>query len=174
MSFQTELFIPKATFYEVNWWERRMHIDGPFRGMLAHTGRNAMERYSTLGTNYEVENRIRETLKEESRQAAQEYANAVSIGNMTTLRRFLEASLRKTTNPLKYVLHFELMFTKDDRDALRKRMRTLLGSRYNRITKTNLEQVIKSVMGFTRKRELLIPEWADDKRLWVPDKSIGS
>jgi hypothetical protein len=166
-SLQTELFLPMPTLYEVNWWERKMHIDGPFRGALKRTGHNSLETYSDafIGEHFA----LKQKLREESTAAAQQYANAVSIGNMTTFRRFLTTSIQKSDQPTKYVLHFQLMLNRAGRDSLAKRIKEFT-MRCGRVSKTNVDRVTKLLLGFTRKRELLIPEWADDKSLWVPPK----
>jgi hypothetical protein len=31
-----------------------------------------------------------------------------------------------------------------------------------------IDQVVKFILGLTRKRHLLVPEWADDTTLWNP------
>jgi hypothetical protein len=167
-SLQNELFLPTPTFYEVNWWERKMHIDGVFRSSFSRLWQNTSnERYALI-----------DALREESKEAAQQYANAVSIGNLTTLRRFLKSSIQKSTMPIKYLLHFELMLNSQGRDLLNRKARSFgfyrkTGHNVGN-AEVSVEQMIKLLMGFTRKRELLRPEWADDGRLWVPDKSIGS
>jgi hypothetical protein len=125
-----------------------------------------MARQSEWSDQYKA---VREMLRKEAFDAAQHYANAVSIGNMTTFRRFLTASLQKSDQPSKYVLHFELMLNHAGRDSLCKRVKEFT-MRCGRVSKTNVDRVTKLLLGFTRKRELLIPEWADDKSLWVPPK----
>jgi len=163
-SLQTELFLPTPTLYEVNWWERKMHIDGAFRGGFNRIGRNAMARQSEWSDQYKE---VREMLRKEAFDAAQHYANAVSIGNMTTFRRFLTVSLQKSDQPTKYVEHFTLMLNRTGRDSLCQRIKEFT-MRCGRVSKTNVDRVTKLLLGFTRKRELLISEWADDKSLWVP------
>jgi hypothetical protein len=165
-SFQTELFIPTPTLYEVNWWERKMHIDGAFRGGFNRIGRNALTQYSEWSNEHKE---TREMLRKEAFEAAQHYANAVSIGNMTTFRRFLATSLQKSDDPVKYVQNFEQMLNRSGRDNFTRRVKEFT-MRCGRVSKTNVDRVTKLLLGFTRKRELLIPEWADDKSLWVPPK----
>jgi len=168
-SLQAELFIPTPTLYEVNWWERKMHIDGAFRGGFNNIGRNA------LGSQYqpnewsEHSRELREMVRKEAFDAAQHYANAVSIGNMTTFRRFLTTSLQKSDQPSKYVSHFQFMLNRDGRDLFLKKVAEFT-MRCGRVSKVNVDRMTKLILGFTRKRELLIPEWADDKSLWVPPK----
>ena len=167
-SFEAELYLPTPTYYEVNWWERKIHLDGSFRASFKRLGCNALNNYP--GTSYAQEIALKQRRQEEAMVAARQYANAVSIGNMTTFRRFLTTSLQKTVDyHQKYVLHFELMLNRNGRDLLHKRLKEFT-MRCGRIRKTNADKVTKLLLGFTRKRELLIPEWADDKGLWVPPK----
>lgn len=163
-SLSAELFIPNPTYYEVNWWERTLHLDGAFRGGFNQIGRNALEHHALMHST-EAERTKWHKTQEEAKQAAQQYANVVSVGNMTTFRRFFTTSIAKSAMPRKYVLHFELMLNKAGRDLLAKKLKM-----FGRVGKTNIERVTKTLLWFTRKRELLIPEWADDKRLWVPVK----
>ena len=102
-----ELFLPKPTYYEVEWWERKLLLDGPFRGSFERIGRNALDRSYMAFDERAAE--LRRALQQESKDAAQQYANAVSIGNMTTFRRFFTTSIAKSAEPRKYALHFELM-----------------------------------------------------------------
>ncbi|MFA5766870.1 MAG: hypothetical protein WC919_03025 [Candidatus Paceibacterota bacterium] len=166
-SLEAELYLPSPTYYEVEWWRRRLLLDGPFRGTFKRTGHNALETYADQ---YGQERMAaRQRAREQAMDAAQQYAQAVSIGNMTTFRRFLTTSLQKTDEPTKYVLHFELMLNRVGRDQLARRLKEFT-MRCGRVSKTNVDRITKLLLGFTRKRELLIPEWADDKGLWVPPK----
>jgi hypothetical protein len=165
-SLQTELFLPTPTLYEVNWWEREIHIDGSFRGGFNGIGRNALIRHSEWSDQHKI---LRETLRKEAFEAAQKYANAVSIGDMTTFRRFFTTSMQKTDEPIKYVLHFQLMLNRIGRELLAKRLKEFT-IQCGRVNKTNVDRVTKLLLGFTRKRELLTSEWADNKSLWVPSK----
>jgi hypothetical protein len=163
--FQTELFIPTPTLYEVNWWERKMHIDGAFRGGFNRIGRNAMTQHGEWSNEHKE---VREMLRKEAFEAAHHYANAVSIGNMTVFRRFLATSLQKSDRPTSYIEPFTMMLNQDGRSALAQKL-VAFTLRCGRISKANVNHATKLLLWFTRKRELLIPEWADDKRLWVPD-----
>lgn len=167
-SLEAELFIPTPTYYEVEWWQRKLSLDGSFRSEFKRVGHNALENVPGIYALREEITRKRR-MQQEAMGAAQQYANAVSIGNMTTFRRFITTSLQKTEMPTKYVLHFELMLNHNGRDRLKRRLKEFT-MRYGRISKTNINQMTKLLLGFTRKRELLIPEWADDKGLWVPPK----
>jgi len=133
------------------------------------------------------------TIEEEKKlafEAAKEYAQAVSIGNLTALRRFLETSLRRSGIPSMYLERFaEGMLTKAGRDEYLQAMRRVFGkmfslfqiespqnaaySRYGIGSGSKLvdagqrlDAAIAITMGYTRKRKLLIPAWADDKNLW--------
>jgi hypothetical protein len=164
--FETELWLPTPTYYEVDWWRRYVHLDGGFRSYFGRIGRNALDMYSA--ENLAANRNLRAVLQEEALDAAKQYANACSIGNMTTFRRFLTASLQKTQTPLKYVQRFELMLTRAGRDLLAKKMKHFQLTRC--VSTEAVGRLTKGLLWFTRKRELLIPEWADDKGLWVPEK----
>lgn len=141
--------LPPDTKYEVAWWKRQVKIDGGYSGAY-HDASDALE-------------------------AATEYANRTSIGNLTLLRQFVETSMRKSERPNAYYDNFHSMLTIDGRNQLGSKVRNIVGSSYltENIVKSNLDKLVKIMMGFTRKRGLLIPEWADDAKLWkAPTHSI--
>jgi hypothetical protein len=164
-SLQTELFLPVPTLYEVNWWQREIHIDGSFRGGFNRIGRNALSLYGRS----EQHKSLHKMLQNEAFEAAQKYAMAVSIGSITTFRRFFATSMQKTDEPIRYVLRFESMLNRVGRELLTKRLKEFT-MQCGRVNKTNVDRMTKLLLGFTRKRELLTSEWADDKSLWVPSK----
>lgn len=176
MSHQSELFLPAAqlylptpTLYEVNWWERTLHIDGAFRGGFNGIGRNGLARYSA--ENMAARRGVNQLLEQEAKKAAQQYANAVSIGSMTALRRFLTTSMEKSVMPWRYIELFKEMLNAAGQNKFLQKIGSLT-MRRGRIETRNAKNATKVMMWFTRKREFLIPEWADDKRLWVPNKSV--
>ena len=140
--------VPEETRYEALWWERRVKIDGSYSGLVFDAP--------------------------QALAAATKYADGVSIGSMTALRRFLETSLRKTDRPSAYVDRFALMLTKGGRDDFHQKLKTLYNCKhnlletfgFNRIPPDKLESIIKLMMGYTRKRNLLVPAWADDAKIW--------
>jgi hypothetical protein len=143
-------FLPKDTRYEARWWDRTVVLDGRYHGPVE--------------------------FKDEAVTCATTYAQQVSIGNLTTLRRFLESSLRVTGNIAGYVSHFVqgLIVTKH-RDLVANKIGSLLQCSYSKATrffierkaKDKLDSLIKLLLGLTRKREILHPAWADDGSLWV-------
>jgi hypothetical protein len=136
--------LPQDSKYEAAWWERKVTLDGYYYGI--------------------------DFQKPYALQAATDYANKVSIGNLTLFRQFLEWSLRKSDRPNVYKEAFGLMLNPKGRDEFRKKMRMYIGTQ---ICQENLESAIKVLLGFTRKRDLLVPEWADDTKLWTPKIVLG-
>ncbi len=130
---------PESYGYEVKWTERRM-LDDNF-GRLSNT--------------------------QESRAAAQKYADKVSIGSLQALRRFLEASFQNTTNAHLYLkeLHHGLLNDKGRGKFSWKRAEKLLEG-------GNIASLIRYCLGYTRKRHLLVPAWAEDTSLWVPERKL--
>lgn len=127
--------LPDDTKYEALWWNRTVKLDGRFYG--------------------------EEFDKDAALQATQTYAEGVSIGSLTSLRRFLEVSMLKSERAYRYVEAFVQMLNKKGADAFNKLLKRYC---FNVVD----HRVIKFVLGFTRKRELLVPEWADDTKLWLP------
>ncbi len=99
-----------------------------------------------------------QSLKEDALKSADDYARVVSIGNMTLLRQFLETSIKRSQRPQGYVDRFFMMLVPLGKDLLNKRLKLA----------ASWPQTIKVLMGFTRKRNLLVPEWADDAKIWQP------
>lgn len=65
----THSFLPIDTKYEALWWDRTVHLDGTFHG-------------PDFNQSFALE-------------CATDYANRVSIGNLTLLRQFIEGSMKK-------------------------------------------------------------------------------
>jgi hypothetical protein len=143
--------LPKPTFYEGYWWNRTVKLDGIFRKF---EGREYDQRLAL--------------------EAATDYSHRVVIGNLGMLRRFLETSMRNSEFPYRYVEEFlQRMVTSHVRDKLSKNIIKISnGTRSSRLyslndaIKQNLDSVIKVVLGATRQRNWLCPEWADDQLLW--------
>lgn len=105
---------------------------------------------------------------------ATQYAHTSSIGSLTQLRNFLEVSLRNTERRSGYLQRLRNdMLTEKGRHEFDTKC-----SKYFRIKKdrlmihklssANIDKLVNFTLGFTRKRELLVPEWADDDALWTP------
>jgi hypothetical protein len=147
-------FLPTQTNYEVAWWNRVTKLDGGF-----HVG-------------HSIE-------KDEALECAEVYAKRVSIGDLGQIRRFLEQSLLKSENSGGYLGRFlDGMLNQEGRGVISGKLRKILGSenlalslsRYDRLKLVGppLDGSIKVVLGATRKRGFLVPEWADDDLLWKP------
>lgn len=148
--------------YECQWWDRVVRIDGYFKYPREQ------------GFDLEIKN------KEESLEAARIYANRVAIGNLSKLRHFLEVSLRKSSVPSKYASNFINILNKKGQDNYLKRLSQILGSTRGMFSSVNLphwmavnknlDSTIKCMLGMTRRRQFLVPEWADDNKLWIVNK----
>ena len=155
--------ITAHTRYEAFWWERKFDIDGPF---LPRTS------FNRLGLRQLTEIEDEKVLRQVAYECAQEYANLVSIGSTRALRQFLDVSLRRTLTPGQYAQCFELMLNKKGKEEYHGKLRAAFGRGTHRSVNwregDNLERLKKLMLGFTRRRGLLVPEWADDNPLWVP------
>lgn len=153
--------------YEAHWWNRSVVKDGAMRrGGYAH---------NVVVTQQQLE-------------AATNYANLVSIGDLGQLRRFLEQSLAKTDKSNVYLHQFRngfltvdgrIQFDKDCKEILKVSPHAILDQSIGVVNSPigkadskksrplSLESVTKFILGFTRKRKLIVPEWADDDSLWT-------
>lgn len=110
--------------------------------------------------NFKLDMPLRFKNNVEAYEAAKKYHERVCIGDIQKFRRFLETSLRKSVRPKGYLTKLPLIFNSKGQDLF-----------YNRVLvrkkggKLN-ESIIKTIMGFTRKRNLFIPEWCDDNTFW--------
>jgi len=125
------------TLFETAWWNRTTHLDS---GKI---------------TNHD------------QMTAAKEYSNLVSIGDLRQLRNFLETSMKKSDRPELYAHRFfDGILTEKGKVAFETKFKHSF-KRKTRFTNIDAESLIKFVIGFTRKRNLLIPEWSDDNKLWI-------
>ena len=151
--------LPEPTRYEANWWSREVHLDGLFRDSRFHDNKKAMEFEKKLAL-----------------EAATEYANRSSIGNLSLLRRFLENSILQSEKPLVYLTSMvDLMILPKYKDKSVRRIKGILGikevsrfaaRRYLDISGEEKNKIAKLAVGFTRQRGILVPCWADDAQLW--------
>lgn len=131
----------RLILYEAQWWDRKFALDG----------------YG------EVE--------QDAFDSAKRYAEKVSIGSLHALRSFLEKTLQKTNRIHMYHMYFRSILNVDGRrefDAKIKKAYPRPG-RFNFSgddMDTNRVPFTKICLGLTRKRKLLVPEWADDNPLW--------
>lgn len=149
-----QLFI----LYEANWWNRTVKPDG-YRGKYAYFQPDRLT-------------------KDEMEKSAIQYANSVSIGDLTKLRNFLETSMLLTDNPVRYVYQFHDGILNDQgKTEFRRNFQKFFKSKFSaakflKTISSKKQSIIDFTIGFTRKRTLLVPEWADDTKLWTPDPSI--
>ena len=147
---RSTLYLPTPTLYEGEWWHREFKLDG--------WGARA---------------------DEVARGAAEAYHNASVMGNMSLFRRFLETSMVKTNHPRGAYAYVEAMlesvWTSEGVNKLLEKFRRVFGPHASpvnvmsrRSNEREVGKAIKIVMGFTRKRELFLPHFADDDKLWVP------
>lgn len=153
--------LPERTLWEAAWWNRTLKKDGR-TAFLPHQEPIAYAE-------------------------AKKYADIVSIGSLHSLRQFLENSIRNSQRPSSYVwmIRQQLLnqkgrksyehkliqaFGKTGADSLFDRAYALLDDKPVSYKTRNeyLDRLVKIVLGFTRKRDMLVPEWSDDLSLWVP------
>lgn len=160
-NMRQERSLPRPTSYEALWWNRTVHRDGEFRGEA-----------------FDMEDAL---------ESAEEYANRTSIGSLTQLRQFLETSLQKTNRQGEYLTRFvEDFLNAEGREAFHKRSKKVLGLNLanhrqswdflrmlQRDDPKKLRSLTKFMLGYTRKRALLVPAWADDDSLWTPGQNKG-
>lgn len=183
--FARQQVMPADTRYEARWWERQVILDGSFNALsldyfesrkLARTDiyTDYSKRVSPWdllpysGPSYSALQAMYEEEKQAALEAAAEYARRVSIGNMSIFRRFLETSMLKTLRPHLYVEAFMRMCLPAGRDALTAKLSHIVSERSKTLmlNKEQLHQTVRAVLGITRKRHLLVPEWADDPAVW--------
>jgi hypothetical protein len=101
---------------------------------------------------------------------AKKYADATSIGSLHALRQFLTSSLNLSRSPEDYIYTFRHKFlTKKGKKQLDNKLRGQLDIKtLNRIEIS--KSLVNAVLGFTRKRNLIVPEWSHDDKLWVPGR----
>ncbi len=163
--FKDTFILPERTYFEAHWWNREVKIDGFFNG----------RRSAPLYINGESANvELRELEKVEALKNSKLYADAVSIGSLHALRQFLEVSLDKTEDPNLYVLAMRRILNRKGLVAYEQRLKQIPHIQeinYNKFAFDLRESIKGLLLGFTRKRHLLIPEWADDTKLWVPSSN---
>lgn len=144
--------------YEAHWWNRSVKKDGIIGNYYSRPE----------ATSYQLD-------------AATSYANNVSIGGLHQLRNFLEQSLLKTDRAYGYVNQFRNGFLNEKgrhkfdlncEKVLKVKpyylMNSLSTAGDKRKQNLSIDSIIKFIIGFTRKRDLIVPEWADDTSLWTP------
>ena len=141
--------------YEAHWWNRNVVRDGIL---------NSAFHRRVAASDYQLD-------------AATNYAKTVSIGSLSQLRNFLEQSLIKTDRTYPYLDQFRKGFLNDKgrqqfdsncQKVFKSSYSNLIASLRNKKSSHSIDSVIKFVVGFTRKRNLIVPEWADDTSLWTP------
>ncbi|MEA1999806.1 MAG: hypothetical protein U9N61_10875 [Euryarchaeota archaeon] len=153
LTYRSNLYLPAPTLWEGDWWDREFRLDG----------------YGF---------REGELLKEKAK-AAELYHDRSVMGNMSLFRRFLETSMVKSNHlvgPYIYVEKLlEYVLTPVGGNKVLEKFRRVFGRSATparvlsrRADKREVEKGIKVIMGFTRKRELFLPHFADDDKLWVP------
>lgn len=147
---RSRLYLPSPTLYEGLWWLREFKYDGGFRGP------------GSIQFN-----------------AAKQYHESSVMTNMSTFRRFLETSMRKSSNAVfatEYVFRLlQSVLTPQGGNQLLRKFRNVFGKNMvlRLVVGNHREESIKMVMGFTRKRHLFLPHFADDNSLWVPGGRDG-
>lgn len=147
---QQTLMLPKETKYEGIWWERDFKLDDRPTTQTMRGG--------------------------DAFACAREYHDRSCMGSLSLFRRFLEQSMLTSTYSRAYVeLLIEQVFNEKGRNEVIRKLKRVLGARITnpiavgfnkRASDKRKKQAIDCVMGFTRKRELYLPHFADDTKLW--------
>lgn len=152
------LMLPRETKYEGEWWYRRVKFDGFFSG-------HHMDR-------------------DEALQAATIYSDEVVLGSMSKFRRFLDTSIMKSQRGGSYYVDrlLEYVFNVQGRNVVCKKLQESFSFRRVTSAVTGLfnapvdspmkRQAVDCLLGFTRKRDLFVPGWADVDSLWVPSRVL--
>lgn len=140
------LSVPTPTLYETAWWSRNVRLDGSFVG--------------------------NPNLKNTGLEAARIYSNDVVLGSMGKLRQFLTMSIVKSDRPESYAAVFvDSMLNAMGRQQFTDRWRKIFRESFYMgaysIFETQKEAATKFVLGYTRRRDLLVPEWSDVGSLWL-------
>lgn len=154
-NYRNTIFLPTPLLYEGEWWERKFHFDG--------WGAKPTTR---------------------STEAARTYHDASVMGNMSLFRRFLETSMTSSSHPRGAYVYVEALlekvFTAEGANKLLEKFRRVFGRHATpahvmsqQSSEQEVEKAIKITMGFTRKRKLFLPHFADDTSLWVPGDRAG-
>ena len=178
-----------SILYEASWWNREVRRDGgiPRRLLLQVCPESIIDQavvYADYIQSRQLQDQYSAELAKESLDAASDYANHVSTGSLHALRSFLELSMKSTDRPQFYLRDFRQILTKGGLHAYEAKLKQIvnmkiiyemLGHGYNRVfDDPNIRRsVTKLMLGFTRKRGLLVPAWADDSALWLPASSKG-
>jgi len=148
-NYHNTLYLPTPTLWEGRWWDRTFHLDSWGR---------------THG----------ESMQQKS--AAHAYHEASALGNMSLFRRFLETSMKKTNHPHGPWAYTERlvedMLTTEGKNAFTSKFNSVFGRKFYghsiyKLAQQNPDKIIKLTLGFTRKRNLLLPHFADDDKLWT-------
>lgn len=148
------LWLPEHVKYENHWWDRKVVNDG---------GRRIVD----------------QTVRQDALESAEVYAHRVCLGNMSVFRRFLQTSLKLTYYPNYYLDRLlDRCFTRDGRAKFVQKMRVIWpGMSVPKLLlvrdPSEKKKRIDFVMGWTRKRDLWLPHWADESSLWVPGSGGG-
>jgi hypothetical protein len=171
-SLASIFLMPEHALYENNWWERKTKRDG-FGGNMAYS---SFSNINTLNaacySTYETPPDDMRT--DEALNAADQYAKEVSTGSIRAFRSFLTHSIRNSERPQEYLSRFMLMLNKEGKDDFKKRSKNIFCTasggavELGRLMTTpqRTKQITDFTLGYTRKRNLLVPEWSDDDSVW--------
>lgn len=150
LSGRSTLYLPQPTYYEGLWWDREFVRDGTYYG-------------------FDVDSDL-------AFECAKEYNDTTVMASMSAFRRFLEESIIKSSYSIRYVERLvEDTLNQNGRNAVIAKLRRIFGGSSGavlsdcfgyRVSPEKKLQATSVVMGFTRKRKLFLPHWADNDRLW--------
>ncbi len=134
------------TKYETQWWDRRFRLDGSFHGQSFD--------------------------QEDAYDSAKVYAERVVLGNVRLLRRFLELSITHSDVPYIYFEQAKHMLTHKAWLLFEDKLRFILERKDASIESLSVKapRLVKAatdaLIGLTRKRINMVPEWADVESVW--------
>jgi len=145
--------LPEATRYEGAWWNREFTIDGGY-----------------AGHDFDAERAL---------EAAHFYSKQHALGSVITLQDFLRGALSNSAEPEQYLdLIVEKLVKPSVRavvwDSLKEHLKgdkPNTRHKFNSTFRKHLQfgALLAEALNIAGNRELLVPEWADDDKLWTPD-----
>lgn len=111
--------------------------------------------------------------EEDKLASAEAYSHAVCMGHIKKLRRFLENSLSSTDNFNTYFTRiFDCFLTSVGRIKMEETLKKINGGRLIDIygsappSQELIQPMTNALIGMTRQRRLIVPEWSDADECW--------
>lgn len=131
--------------YETSWWDR--------------------------GTKFDIY-RGEQSMKQASLSSADTYAHRKVVGDLRLFRQWFERAILNTRNKNSYTEMFgDKMLSTAGKQILMEKLKHIVGGRkgtsYLNLSVLEKEQLIKLLLGLTRKRTNLNTSWSDDDTIWI-------